>query len=590
MGNVVSEFGRLITGVGRDIQCKVMPVYTSVDLGTIVQYTGVTDSNYINGYFYKCTNSGWELTDVQDVSDKANKVAGATTDDLASLTATGDLADSGKKLSDLVLKADVKDVLNSTSTTDPLSANQGRVLNENIKAIVDVYGAKNLMPYPYYETTKTVNGVTFTDNGDGTVTVSAATYPYTVPSNTTFYFVNLFGNYFKAGTYIFNGSPIVSNDIYLNYVYYYNGAYINNQDKGNSVGFTLPIDTNNVAAVIDIVANAVLTEAITFSPMLRDARVVDDTFVPYVPTNRELMSYKANGKVGAKNLLPYPWYETTKSANGLTFTDNGDGTLTLGTGTASADTYFEFCRRFDYSVFLQNGTYLCTGCPSGVPVGVSIAAMNTDSANRYIDSGNGVEMPINGTALGNTGSYVGMSAEVKNGTVISTPITFKPMVRIAEDTDETYQPYSKTNKQLTDDKAERADLATLKLTGSTNTTGSTINKDTYFYLNGSYCKAKTNIANGATFTENTNFEVISVGGELANLYSKQIKYTGTVESDDFVHLPIGHSTPYLISVFVFTGSYYELMQLPSVAVYSNSTDIKLTGSAGRSYIIVVQII
>ena len=171
MGNVVSEFGRLITGVGRDIQCEVMPAYTSVDIGTIVQYTGVTDSNYINGYFYKCTNSGWELTDVQDVSDKANKVASATTDDLAKLTATGDLADSGKKLSDLVLKADVKDVLNSTSTTDPLSANMGRVLNENVEAIVDVYGAKNLLPYPWYETTKSANGLTFTDNGDGTITL-----------------------------------------------------------------------------------------------------------------------------------------------------------------------------------------------------------------------------------------------------------------------------------------------------------------------------------------------------------------------------------------------------------------------------------
>ena len=86
-------------------------------------------------------NSTYEVAD--NYSGYAKKVSSATTDDLASLTATGDLADSGKKLSDLVLKSDVKDVLNSTSTTDPLSANQGRVLNENVEAIVDVYGAKN---------------------------------------------------------------------------------------------------------------------------------------------------------------------------------------------------------------------------------------------------------------------------------------------------------------------------------------------------------------------------------------------------------------------------------------------------------------
>ncbi|MCR4720947.1 MAG: hypothetical protein K5655_04400 [Lachnospiraceae bacterium] len=295
MGNVISEFGRLVLGVGRDIQCTVMPDYTSVDPGIIVQYTGETNANYINGYFYKCTNSGWVQENVQpetDVTGKANKVAGATTDDLASLTATGDLADSGKKLSDLVLKSDVKDVLNSTSTTDPLSANQGRVLEQQAE-----------------------------------------------------------------------------------------------------VGFNV---------------------------------------------------------CGAKNKLPYPWYETTKSANGLTFTDNGDGTLTLGTGTASADTYFEFCRRYDYSVFLENGTYICTGCPSGVPAGVLISNTNHDSVIFYIDSGNGVEMPINGTALGNTGSYVGMCVEVHSGTVISTPITFKPMIRDARILDPTFAPYAMTNRELTE--------------------------------------------------------------------------------------------------------------------------------------------
>ena len=80
--------------------------------------------------------------------------------------------------------------------------------------------------------------------------------------------------------------------------------------------------------------------------------------------------------------------------------------------------------------------------------------------------------------------------------------------------DPTFAPFAKTNLQLTNDKAERADLATLKLTGSTNTTGSTINEGVYFYLNGSYCKAKTSIANGATFTLNTNYEEVTVGGEL----------------------------------------------------------------------------
>ena len=60
-----------------------------------------------------------------------------------------------------------------------------------------------------------------------------------------------------------------------------------------------------------------------------------------------------------------------------------------------------------------------------------------------------------------------------------------------------------------------ADLTSLYLTGSTNTTGSTITVGTFFYLNGSYCRAIADIANGATFTLNTNFEVDTVGDELA---------------------------------------------------------------------------
>ena len=38
--------------------------------------------------------------------------------------------------------------------------------------------SKNLIPYPYAETTKTVNGVTFTDNGDASVTVSGTPTGY----------------------------------------------------------------------------------------------------------------------------------------------------------------------------------------------------------------------------------------------------------------------------------------------------------------------------------------------------------------------------------------------------------------------------
>lgn len=41
-----------------------------------------------------------------------------------------------------------------------------------------------------------------------------------------------------------------------------------------------------------------------------------------------------------KNLLPYPFEESTKTENGITFTDNGDGTITVN-GTATAGVFFK---------------------------------------------------------------------------------------------------------------------------------------------------------------------------------------------------------------------------------------------------------
>lgn len=60
--------------------------------------------------------------------------------------------------------------------------------------------------------------------------------------------------------------------------------------------------------------------------------------------------------------------------------------------------------------------------------------------------------------------------------------------------------------------AMQEDLTSIKATGTTNATGSTIKSGTFFYLNGTLCKAKSDIANGATFTLNTNYEVVTAGG------------------------------------------------------------------------------
>ena len=67
------------------------------------------------------------------------------------------------------------------------------------------------------------------------------------------------------------------------------------------------------------------------------------------------------------------------------------------------------------------------------------------------------------------------------------------------------------------DLAEKDDISSLIETGAT--ASQAISSGTYFYLNGALVRAKTAIASGATFTENTNYESVTVGAQLTALNS-----------------------------------------------------------------------
>ena len=214
----------------------------------------------------------------------------------------------------------------------------------------------------------------------------------------------------------------------------------------------------------------------------------------------------------AKNFNSLPYYESEKSENGITITSDDKGIVTAsGTASAVVALYMHSDTIPTNKLVLPKGDYTLLGCPVGGSQDTYCLRANF-GGTQYYDVGSGVNFSL----LADT--QIEIAVIIKSGTVLPVGgITIKPMICDSRITDPTFAPYAKTNQQLTADKAERSDLATLNLTGSTNTTGSTITAGVYFYLNGSYCKAKTNIANGATFTLNTNFEVVSVGGELSSI-------------------------------------------------------------------------
>ena len=87
--------------------------------------------------------------------------------------------------------------------------------------------------------------------------------------------------------------------------------------------------------------------------------------------------------------------------------------------------------------------------------------------------------------------------------------------------------YDATNNTLdliagrgnTSSSANKTDLTAIILTGTTNTSGNVISAGTWFYLNGTPCIAKVDIASGATFTEGTNYEEKTIGSALSELNS-----------------------------------------------------------------------
>lgn len=85
-------------------------------------------------------------------------------------------------------------------------------------------------------------------------------------------------------------------------------------------------------------------------------------------------------RVCGKNLLPYPYPQTSKVESGVTFVDNGDGSITAN-GTATATMGFWFIARQDNFV-LPAGSYVL--CPFDVPTGTHIdVAVSDDNLTWY---------------------------------------------------------------------------------------------------------------------------------------------------------------------------------------------------------------
>ena len=135
-----------------------------------------------------------------------------------------------------------------------------------------------------------------------------------------------------------------------------------------------------------------------------------------------------------KNKLPYPYTNTTITSKGITFTDNGDGTITCN-GTAEETVFFRL-RDLTDGFMVSAGEYTLSGCPSGGSNSTfHLYCVNkSQSAMLLNDAGNGA------TATLASDEIYGFYIKISNGQTVSN-LTFKPMLRPVG-TDAPWEPYT----------------------------------------------------------------------------------------------------------------------------------------------------
>lgn len=325
------------------------------------------------------------------------------------------------------------------------SHNGGVVINR-IAATVEQkqYSGKNLIPYPYNETTHTERGIEWTDVGNGEV-IANGTNVSTYNSWMACATQNTL--WLEAGAYILSGCPVggsagtyhmcITDNNDTNKIIVY--------DVGEGAVFTLENDCY-VRAACRVASGATVTN-IRFKPMVRKATIEDDTWEPYVGgtaspnvdypqeiRNTELTEIKSANK----NLIPYPYYETTHEQGGISFADNGDGTV-IATGTSTGYGIF-YCNGSSTPIELVAGTYALSGCYAGGggtkwKLQVLKHVEDSDNAQIAFDAGNGTTFTITEPT-----SVICRIMIYPNYTL--TNAVFKPQLELGEATE--YEPYKKS--------------------------------------------------------------------------------------------------------------------------------------------------
>lgn len=151
---------------------------------------------------------------------------------------------------------------------------------------------------------------------------------------------------------------------------------------------------------------------------------------------------------GAKNMLTTPYYSADGlESNGITYTVNSDGSVTAnGTATAASTFYFFHNIKGSTCQFINGCIFSKLTDGSNNTFFMSINA-TLDPWTPYCRITNEGEKVISG--IPNDDTLVDGIIRIASGTTVTNK-TFYPMIRKPGIKDDTYVPYTMTNKMLTD--------------------------------------------------------------------------------------------------------------------------------------------
>lgn len=346
------------------------------------------------------------LTQHQDISGKADKVTSAIAGDFAALDANGNLTDSGKKASDFATAQGLADEAATRSAM----------------------GAKNL--FNNNMTSETIaDEVTFTVNADKTVTAQITT---TLTAGR-----NIHGTMtIPAGTYIYSGCPSGGSGSTYQMTFYSNTDQRNlATDRGEGAEFTID-KTHFVYVYLDLKVG-LTPQTLLFKPMVRFATDADDTYRPYVPANKNLLSQKDNAILGARNLL---FHRGTMTTQGVRFESDDDGVITVTRQSANANHAYYNKGRFT----LKPGTYIFSNGYDSLPSGIQATYLYNHTDGVYFTNCNNGPKTFTLTEE----KRFAFNVEVQSSQSPS-GVKIYPMIRLATDDDKTFSPITMTNQELT---------------------------------------------------------------------------------------------------------------------------------------------